>query len=99
MLSEISQSQKIQRPNVFSEKWMMIYNGGGSGEWENNGETVEYVEGNEREGVWEMVEWDIITLCICMITQMVWICIVYNHRNKTMCTMNQNAVCKKLKAK
>ena len=28
MLSEISQSQKNQRPNVFPDKWMMIYNGG-----------------------------------------------------------------------
>ena len=26
MLSEISQSQKNQRPNVFPDKWRMVYN-------------------------------------------------------------------------
>ena len=38
MLSEIRQSQKNQRPNVFPDKWMMIYNAGGGGmreEWRN----------------------------------------------------------------
>ena len=34
---------KNQRPNVFPDKWRMIYNGGGGGEWENNGGTLEYV--------------------------------------------------------
>ena len=58
MLSEISQSQK-NKGNVFPDKWRMIYNGGGGGgEWEKNGGTLDYVEGNEREGVWKMVEWD-----------------------------------------
>ena len=49
---------KNQRPNVFPDKWKMIYNGGGGGEWENNGGALECVEENEREGVWKMVEWD-----------------------------------------
>ena len=29
MLSEISQSPKNQRMNIFPDKWRMIYNGGG----------------------------------------------------------------------
>ena len=29
MLSEISQSQINQRPNVFFDMWMLIYNGAG----------------------------------------------------------------------
>ena len=32
MLSEMSQSQKNQRLNVFPDKWMMLYNGGGGEE-------------------------------------------------------------------
>ena len=51
-------SSKNQRSNVFPDKWRMIYNGGGDGEWENNGGTLEYAEENEREGVWKMVEWN-----------------------------------------
>ena len=38
MLSEINQSPKNQRQNVFPDKWMLIYNGGGVGvreEWRN----------------------------------------------------------------
>ena len=31
ILSEISQSQKNQRLNVFPDKWMVIYNGAGGG--------------------------------------------------------------------
>ena len=74
---------KKQRPKVFPDKWRMIYNGGGRcGEWEKNGGTLDYVEGNEGgyEKSWK--ETDIITLCTCMITQMVWIYIGYNHRNE-----------------
>ena len=36
----------------------MICNGGGGWGWEKNGGTLDYIEGNEREGVWKMVEWD-----------------------------------------
>ena len=42
----------------------MIYNGGGGGEWEKNGETLDYVEGNG--GVWKMVEWDRHHYPMCM---------------------------------
>ena len=41
MLSETSQSPKNERPNVFPDKWMMIYNGEGC---ENNGGTFDYTE-------------------------------------------------------
>ena len=50
MLSEISQSPKKQRLNVFPDKWRTLYNGSRGGELENNGGTLEYVEENEREG-------------------------------------------------
>ena len=49
-------SLKYQSPNVFPDNWRMIYNG--AGEWEKNGGTLDYVEENEREGVWKIVEWD-----------------------------------------
>ena len=67
MLSEVSQYQKGQRPNVFPNKWMMIYKGGeGVGSEKRMKEL--YVEGNEGlyEKWWN--ETDIITLCTCMIT-------------------------------
>ena len=35
MLSEVSKSQKNQRPNVFSDMWMLIYNKG-AGALENS---------------------------------------------------------------
>ena len=83
----------------------MIYNGrGGDGEWENNWGTLEYVEENEREGgtknggmrqtslpyvhVW-LHEWCESTLCTTI--EMKWC--------TPLCTMNQNAVCKKFKNK
>ena len=76
---------KNQSPNVFPDKWIMIYNGGGGvGGWEKNGETLDYVEGNDGGAGFEK-RWndtDTITLCTCMITLMVWIYIVYNHRNE-----------------
>ena len=72
---------KNQRLNVFPDKWRMIYNGGGTVGWGKNGKTLDYVEGNEREGVWKIVEWDRHHYpCTCMITWMVWMYIVYNHR-------------------
>ena len=58
---------KNQRQNAFPDKWRMIYNGGkGRGEWEKNGGTLDYVKGNEREGVWKMVEWDRHHYCMYM---------------------------------
>ena len=51
MLSEISQSQKTQRPNDFSDKWMMIYKPGWGGqEFGKNGGSMNSVEeGSLRE--------------------------------------------------
>ena len=42
-------SPKNQKPNVFPDKWRMIYNGVRGGEWEKNEGNLGYVEGNERE--------------------------------------------------
>ena len=83
MLSEISQSPKIKGQMFFliSGWWYII----GVGGWEKNGGTLDYVEGNEGRGYEKSCnETDIITLCACMITGMVWIYIMYNHKNEAM---------------
>ena len=50
--------------SLVSGEWYIM--GAGDGEWENNGGTLEYVEGNEREGIWKMAEWDRHHYPMCM---------------------------------
>ena len=50
MLSEISQAQKNQRLNIFSDKSMTIYNNGGQQVEEKNDGTLDFIE---KKGVRE----------------------------------------------
>ena len=86
MLSEISQSQKTKGRmfSLISEWWYII----GVWRWGVTEECrnfrlcrVEW-EGRGYERWWN--EKDLITLCTCMITRMVWIYIVLNHRKAMM---------------
>ena len=58
MLSEISQSLKTkgQMFSLISGWWYKMRVG--DEEWEKNGGTLDYVEGNEREEVWKIMAWD-----------------------------------------
>ena len=98
MLSEISQSQKTkgQMFSLISGKWCIM----GCGEWEKNRGTLDYVEGNEREGGMKNGGMRQTSLLYVHVWLHKWYesisCTTRETKRCTMnlCTMNQNAVCK-----